>query len=115
MRLVKYLILLPVILVLASCSTPEPEIVVRTEFVKQNIPVVARPRGVSLVAPTFYVVNRDNFEEFIAEFSKKNITNTFIAMSVKDYENLSLGIADLRRYIEQQSEVIVYYESQVTN
>lgn len=113
MQLLKYLMLSPLVLVLASCTAPEPITVVKTEVVKQNIPVVARPRPVSLIPPTFYVVNRDNFEQFITDFNKKNITNTFIAMSVKDYENLSLSIADLRRYLDQQNEIIVYYEKQL--
>tara|TARA_B100001093_G_scaffold479321_1_gene508223 strand:- start:220 stop:363 length:144 start_codon:yes stop_codon:yes gene_type:complete len=33
---------------------------------------------------------------------------------MKDYENLALNIADLRRYINQQTEIIVYYEKAVT-
>jgi len=33
---------------------------------------------------------------------------------MKDYENLALNIADLRRYINQQGEIIVYYEEAVT-
>jgi len=32
---------------------------------------------------------------------------------MKDYENLAINIADLRRYIEQQTEIIVYYENAV--
>jgi len=31
-------------------------------------------------------------------------------LSMKDYENLALNIADLRRFLEQQNEIIVYYE-----
>lgn len=34
---------------------------------------------------------------------------------MKDYENLALNIADLRRYINQQTQIIVYYEDAVTN
>jgi hypothetical protein len=34
-----------------------------------------------------------------------------VAFSVKDYENLSLNIAELRRYIGQQKEIIIYYEN----
>jgi len=33
---------------------------------------------------------------------------------MKDYENLALNIAELRRYIDQQGEIIVYYEKAVT-
>jgi len=33
---------------------------------------------------------------------------------MRDYELLALNIADLRRYINQQKEIIVYYEKAVT-
>jgi len=33
---------------------------------------------------------------------------------MKDYENLALNIADIRRFINQQTEIIVYYENAVT-
>ena len=36
------------------------------------------------------------------------------SLSMKDYENLALNIADLRRYINQQTKIIVYYEKAVT-
>ena len=38
----------------------------------------------------------------------------FYAISVRSYENLALNMADIKRYIEQQSEIIVYYEEAVT-
>ena len=34
--------------------------------------------------------------------------------SMKDYENLALNIAEIKRYLEQQSEIIVYYEKAMT-
>jgi hypothetical protein len=33
---------------------------------------------------------------------------------MKDYENLALNIAEIKRYINQQTEIIVYYEKAVT-
>jgi len=33
---------------------------------------------------------------------------------MKDYENLALNVADIRRYLNQQSEIILYYEKAVT-
>jgi hypothetical protein len=38
----------------------------------------------------------------------------FVALSMKDYENLALNIAEIKRYLQQQSEIIVYYEKAVT-
>ena len=60
-----------------------------------------------------YVVNEENYEEFVKEFQAKNGKTAWISISVKDYENLSLNFAELRRYIEQQKEIIVYYEEAV--
>jgi len=59
------------------------------------------------------VVTEENYEEFVKEFQAKNGKTAWIAISVKDYENLSLNFAELRRYIEQQKEIIVYYEEAV--
>jgi hypothetical protein len=112
-RPVKYLIVLCSALVLASCAKPEPQILVQTQIERPNIPIVPRPRPVDLVAPTFYVVNRENFVQFIEKFERTNATSTFIALSVKDYENISLGLADIYRFLQQQTEIIVYYEKQL--
>ena len=63
-----------------------------------------------------YVVSpSENFEKFMEEFKKKNGTDSYIAISVKDYENLSKNFAELSRYIEQQKQIIIYYEKAVTN
>jgi fructose-1,6-bisphosphatase/sedoheptulose 1,7-bisphosphatase-like protein len=96
-----------------SSLTPEPQIQVVTNTVRTTVPIVARPKGVQLNDIKIYVVNEDNYEEFIQEFKAKNGEVVYIAISVKDYENLSLNIAELRRYIEQQKQVIVYYEEAV--
>ena len=97
-----------------SCAKPEQVIqtVTQTEYIK--IPVVQRPKAVQLNDVKIYVVTKDNYEEFLKEFEAKNGSSAYIAISVKDYENLSLNFAELRRYIEQQKEVIVYYETAVT-
>jgi len=62
---------------------------------------------------TIYVVSKSNYEDFVAEFEKKNGGDAYIAISIKDYENLSLNFAELRRYIEQQKQIIIYYENAV--
>lgn len=78
------------------------------------MPIVAHPKPVQLNDVKIYVVSPDvNFEEFIKEFEAKNGGDSYIAISVKDYENLSLNFAELRRYIEQQKQIIMYYEEAV--
>jgi hypothetical protein len=109
-------LLLVMTLLLSSCSTfrQEPEIIIQTKIVEKTIPVVQHPKPVRLNDVKIYVVSpEDNFEEFVKEYSAKNGADSYIAISVKDYENLSLNFAELRRYIEQQKQIIVYYEKAV--
>ena len=74
------------------------------------MPPAARPKPVQMNNIKIYVVNKDNYDIFVEEFTKKNGELVYIAISVKDYENLSLNIAELRRFLNQQKEIIVYYE-----
>ena len=109
------LLLVTALLLTSGCSTfiPEPKVVTVTEVVDRIIPTVPHPKQVQLNDVKIYVVSKENYEEFVAEFEKKNGGDAYIAISVKDYENLSLNFAELRRYIEQQKQIILYYEEAV--
>jgi hypothetical protein len=76
---------------------------------------VARPKPVQLVDTRIYVVNADNLDQFIEEFKDTNGDLAFVALSVKDYENLALNIAELKRFMNQQTDVIIYYEESINN
>ena len=115
-RLINYgMILLTSLLLLQGCSSliPEPEIVTVTKVEQTVIPTVAPPKPVQLNDVKIYVVAESNYEEFRKEFEAKNGADAYIAISIKDYENLSLNFAELRRYIEQQKQIILYYENAV--
>jgi len=95
-----------------GCSLmPDPKILTVTKIVKTEVPIVARPKQVQLSDVKIYVVSSVNYKEFITKYEKKNGADSYIAISVKDYENLSLNFAELRRYIEQQKQIIIYYET----
>ena len=104
-------------LLLSGCASfwkPEKEIVVQTKIVERNIPTVPHPKQVRLNDVKIYVVSPEvNYDEFMEEFTKKNGADSYIAISVKDYENLSKNFAELRRYIDQQKRIILYYEEAV--
>lgn len=76
--------------------------------------MVARPKPVQLSDTRVFVVTKDNYEEFVKEFKELYGEVAFVALSMRDYENLALNIADLKRYLEQQNEIILYYEKAVT-
>lgn len=81
---------------------------------KVQIPTVARPKPVQLVDTRVYVVNKENLNDFLAELETANGSVAFVALGMKDYQNLALNIAELRRFINQQGEVIIYYETAVS-
>ena len=85
-----------------------------TQVQKVTVPIVARPKPINLTDTQVYVVNKDNLEAFIAEFTEQNGELAFVALSIDTYENLALNISELRRFINQQNEIIVYYERAMT-
>ena len=61
----------------------------------------------------FYVVTEDTFEDFKQRFLEENGDFLFYSLSVRDYETLALNMAEIKRYIQQQKEIIIYYEKAV--
>ena len=109
-------LLLATTLLISGCSTfkPEKEIVTVTKLVERQIPTVPHPRSVQMNEIKIYVVSpEENFEDFKKEFEAKNGADSYVAISIKDYENLGKNFAELRRYIEQQKQIILYYEKAV--
>jgi hypothetical protein len=92
---------------------PEPEIKIVTQIEKTTVPIVARPKPIDTVDTRVYVVTKDNYDAFVKEFTEEHGELAYVVLSMRDYENLALNIADLRRYLEQQTEIIVYYEEAV--
>lgn len=112
----KLLLLLTSPLLLAGClgRTPEPEVVVTTEYQEQNIPIQERPKSVQFPPVDWFVITEENLEEKIAEINSKTGNTVVFAITPKGYENLALGIADLRRYIKDQQAIVGYYEEALT-
>lgn len=102
-------------LALSSCgSWPQlKQIEVKTVEIERNVPIQNRPRQLDLSSIKWYVVTEENFEEFKKRFTAENGGFLFYAISIRDYETLTLNMADIKRYIEQQKNIIVYYEDAV--
>ena len=112
--MVKLLIVPTALLALSSCTSAVTErLIPQTQYVERTIPIQPRPEPVEMPPVDWYVVNSDNIDEFLGRIEADVGNVVFIAVTPKGYENLALGIADLRRYINQQNEIIIYYEQQV--
>ena len=104
--------LLLLLLLLSSCATWDKltRIEVQTIEVQRNIPIQNRPARLELNNIKWFVVTDQNFEEFKEKFIKQNDEFLFFAISVRDYETLALNMADIKRYVVQQKQIIIYYE-----
>ena len=100
-------------LIISSCSTwiPLKTIEIKTVEVERNVPLQNRPRQLDLSDIHWYVVTEENFAEFKKKFQKEN-GDPLVAyvISVKDYETLAIDMAEIKRYIDQQKQIIIYYE-----
>lgn len=109
--------IIPTLLLLSNCTTfqkPEEKVVIQTEYIQQDIQIQEQPKPVKMPDVEWYVVNENNLNEFLERIKADGGTVAFMAITPKGYENLSIGVGELRRYILQQKEIIVYYEKAVS-
>ena len=87
-----------------------PEVKVITEEVQTHIYHPPLPQEVKLEDIQWMVLTKDNLEEQIVE-AEKLLGGEFVvfAMIPTDYENFAWNIQELRRFIRQQKEIILYY------
>ena len=104
-------------LLTTGCSVfrkPEEVVVTNTVIKAPDIPLQPSPRPVNMIDIKWYTVTTDNIDEFEKNFENDNGDLVFFAISVPHYQNLSLNLAEIRRYLEQQQAIIIYYENQIT-
>ena len=108
------LVVIPLTTGCSLLSKPEEVVVTNTVIQAPNIPLQSSPRPINMIDIKWYTVTTDNIDEFEKNFENDNGDLVFFAISVPHYQNLSLNLAEIRRYIEQQQAVIIYYENQIT-
>ena len=106
---------------MTACSrTAEKEIITVptvVDNVKIDAPViqiVRRPDPVTMKDTDIVVVTESNIEETIERI--KNTQGEFVlyAMTASSFEALALNFEQIKRFIEEQNQIILYYEKAVT-
>ena len=110
----KLCLVLPLLLSSGACSSIKDVLEVKTVEIERNIPIQNRPRPLSLNDIHFYVVTEDTYAAFKQRFEKQNGVLVFYALSVRDYETLSLNMSEIKRFVAQQGGIISYYELAAT-
>ena len=101
---------LVVSILVSSCSLiPSREVEIITKPVDRVIVQPVMPREIDLKEPYWYVVSQANLEEFLERVEIDQGELVFVAMSIPDYELMAYNMQELRRYINELKEVVVYY------
>ena len=115
----KRLIILLSVLSLTGCSIfpKEPIVVTKPVLVDRPKLEVADPEPAKQMPFTWTVITKDNFDAKTEELESKGQTVVFFALTPEGYQNLSISVAELRRFIQQQKSVIgvlkEYYEKPI--
>ena len=106
---------------MSACSrTPEKEIITIPTVVDNvkldapTIQIVKRPNPITMKNADIVVVTENNLLEVIERI--KNTQGEFVlyAMTASSFEALALNFEQIKRFIEEQNQIILYYEKAVT-
>ncbi len=98
-----------VLMTVYSCSLIPKQVDVISKPLDRQIAQPMLPRGIDLKEPYWYVVSEKNIDEFLDRLKKEEGRIVFVAMSIPDYELMSYNMQELKRYINELKEVVVYY------
>ena len=111
-KLLIYLTVL--ILLLSSCSwKPEKEIVTVEKVIAPPIAVAQKPKAVKMLEAKIIVITEKNLPEVIKKVKAGMGEFVIYGLDPASFKNLALNLEEIKRYIEQQKEVILYYEEAV--
>ena len=113
-KLILYLV--PLVILLSSCSwKPEKEIVTVETIVKPTITLAQKPRPVEFDELKVKVITEANVQEVIQEMKDNQGQFLVYALDPVTFKNLAIGIEEIKRYVEQQNDIIIYYEKAITD
>ena len=98
-----------------SCSLfPTKQIQVTAKPLEKKIVQPIMPREIDLKQPQWIVVTPDNWEEQLAIIEKQEGELVFLAMTIPDYEIMAYNMQEIKRYITELKDVVVYYRKVTT-
>ena len=103
----KFFAVFTLLFFLTGCETLDIELFSTPAQVQIEDPPLPRP--VVMRDVQWMVLNRERLEILLEESNGSNFA--VFALTPDGYENLALNINELRRYLEQQREIIIYYRN----
>tara|TARA_R110002020_G_scaffold129399_1_gene289729 strand:+ start:209 stop:445 length:237 start_codon:yes stop_codon:yes gene_type:complete len=72
------------------------------------------PREIDLRQPQWIAVTPENWEEQLAKIEEQEGELVFLAMTIPDYEIMAYNMQEIKRYITELKDVVVYYRKVTT-
>ena len=108
--------MLTVLMMACSCSLlPTREIQVSAKPIERIIVQPVMPREIDLKQVTWLTITPENFEEQFALIKDQEGELVFLAMTVPDYETMAYNMQEIKRYIVELKDVVVYYRKVTVN
>ena len=93
-----------------SCSLiPTKEIQITAKPIDRTIVQPVMPREIDLKEPMWIVITPENWEDQLAMIEQQEGELIFVAMTIPDYEVMAYNMQELKRYITELKDVVVYY------
>jgi hypothetical protein len=107
--------LLMISMLACSCSLlPTKQIQVSAKPLERQIVQPIMPREIDLKQPQWIAVTPDNWEEQLARIEEQEGELVFLAMTIPDYEVMAYNMQEIKRYITELKDVVVYYRKVTT-
>jgi hypothetical protein len=98
-----------------SCSLlPTKNIEVQTKSIDRKIIQPVMPREIDLREVKWLTITPENFEEQFAIIEEQEGELVFLAMTIPDYELMAYNMQEIKRYITELKDVVVYYRTVTT-
>ena len=108
-------LLLMTSMMVSNCSLlPTKQIEVSAKPIERKIVQPIMPREIDLREVQWLTITPENFEEQFAIIEAQEGELVFLAMTIPDYETMAYNMQELKRYITELKDVVVYYRKVTT-
>jgi hypothetical protein len=102
-------------MMVCSCSLiPTKQIQVAAKPIERKIVQPIMPREIDLKELQWIAVTPDNWDEQLARIEQQEGELVFLAMTIPDYEVMAYNMQEIKRYITELKDVVVYYRKVTT-
>jgi len=120
-KLIYSSVLLVALLVVSACSRLQPvkevvtvpTVVETPQIEAPQIRIVPRPDPVELRNADIVVVTESNIDEIIERVKAEQGDFVLYAMTAQSFEGLALNFEQIKKFIDEQNAIILYYENAV--